>query len=121
MHKHIFPRYEEFWDILKQAGKEVIFMVDGCVDAFVDDVHFRAVVALGADLVALPRGQWLERDAQLVLQPLRHLFDEGDLHHIVLVDLPDHRHPDRRRELLKHRLLVEERFRRWLFRSDSCR
>jgi hypothetical protein len=38
MHKHIFPRYEEFWDILKQSGKEVIFMVDGCVDAFVDDV-----------------------------------------------------------------------------------
>jgi len=38
MRKHIFPRYEEFWDILKQAGKEVIFMVDGNVDAFVDDV-----------------------------------------------------------------------------------
>ncbi len=38
MHKHIFPRYEEFWGILKAAGKEVIFMVDGCVDAFVDDV-----------------------------------------------------------------------------------
>ncbi len=38
MHKYIFPRYEEFWEILKQAGKEVIFMVDGCVDAFVDDV-----------------------------------------------------------------------------------
>ncbi|MGI5868701.1 MAG: uroporphyrinogen decarboxylase family protein [Kiritimatiellia bacterium] len=38
MRKHIFPRYEEFWSILKQAGKHVIFMVDGCVDAFVDDV-----------------------------------------------------------------------------------
>ena len=38
MHKYIFPRYEEFWSILKQAGKEVIFMVDGCMDAFVDDV-----------------------------------------------------------------------------------
>lgn len=38
MHKHIFPRYEEFWDILKRAGKEVLFMADGCVDAFVDDV-----------------------------------------------------------------------------------
>lgn len=38
MHKYIFPRYEEFWGILKEAGKEVIFMVDGCVDAFVDDV-----------------------------------------------------------------------------------
>ena len=38
MRKHIFPRYEEFWDILKQAGKEVLFMADGCMDAFVDDV-----------------------------------------------------------------------------------
>ena len=38
MHKYIFPRYEEFWGILKQAGKEVIFMVDGGVDAFADDV-----------------------------------------------------------------------------------
>ena len=38
MHKYIFPRYEEYWDILKKAGKEVIFMVDGCVDAFADDI-----------------------------------------------------------------------------------
>ena len=38
MNKYIFPRYEEFWSILKAAGKEVIFMVDGCVDAFVDNV-----------------------------------------------------------------------------------
>jgi hypothetical protein len=38
MHKHIFPRYEEFWSILRQAGKDVLFMVDGCVDAYADDV-----------------------------------------------------------------------------------
>ena len=38
MHKHIFPRYEEYWSLLKDAGKEVIFMVDGCVDAYADDV-----------------------------------------------------------------------------------
>jgi hypothetical protein len=38
MKKFIFPRYAEYWDILKKAGKEVIFMVDGCVDAFADDV-----------------------------------------------------------------------------------
>jgi len=38
MRKYIFPRYEEFWGMLKQSGKEIIFMVDGCVDAFVDDV-----------------------------------------------------------------------------------
>lgn len=38
MHKYIFPRYEEFWDILKQSGKEVLFMADGNMDAYVDDV-----------------------------------------------------------------------------------
>ena len=38
MHKYIFPRYEEYWSMLKKAGKEVIFMADGCMDAFADDV-----------------------------------------------------------------------------------
>jgi hypothetical protein len=38
MHKYIFPRYEEFWSILKAAGKEVIFQVDGKVDCYADDV-----------------------------------------------------------------------------------
>ncbi len=38
MHKYIFPRYEEFWGMCKAAGQEVIFMVDGCVDAYADDV-----------------------------------------------------------------------------------
>ena len=38
MHKHIFPRYEEFWAILRDAGKRVVFMADGCMDAYADDV-----------------------------------------------------------------------------------
>ena len=38
MHKCVFPRYEEFWGMLKATGKEVIFMVDGCIDAYADDV-----------------------------------------------------------------------------------
>ena len=38
MHKYIFPRYEEFWGIVKAAGKEVLFMSDGCMDAWADDV-----------------------------------------------------------------------------------
>lgn len=38
MHKYIFPRYEEFWGILKATGKEVIFMVDGCIDQYADDI-----------------------------------------------------------------------------------
>jgi hypothetical protein len=38
MHKYIFPRYEEFWALAKATGKEVIFMADGCMDAYADDV-----------------------------------------------------------------------------------
>ncbi len=38
MNRYIFPRYEEFWGILKAAGKQVIFMADGCMDAYADDV-----------------------------------------------------------------------------------
>lgn len=38
MNRYIFPRYEEFWGILKAAGKQVIFMADGCMDTYADDV-----------------------------------------------------------------------------------
>jgi len=38
MHRYIFPRYEEFWGIVKAAGKRVVFMADGCLDAYVDDL-----------------------------------------------------------------------------------
>ena len=34
--QHIFRRDEEYWDILEQGGKEMLFMIDGCVAAFVD-------------------------------------------------------------------------------------
>ncbi|MBS7612180.1 hypothetical protein KEJ27_08285 [Candidatus Bathyarchaeota archaeon] len=38
MRKYIFPRYREFWEIVRDAGKVVIFMSDGCLDVFVDDI-----------------------------------------------------------------------------------
>lgn len=38
MHKYVFPRYEEYWSLLRAAGKEIVFMTDGCADAFVDDI-----------------------------------------------------------------------------------
>lgn len=38
MHRYIFPRYEEFWGMLKAAGKEVLFMADGCMDRYADDI-----------------------------------------------------------------------------------
>jgi hypothetical protein len=38
MRKYIFPRYEEFWGMLRATGKHVLFMSDGCVDAYADDV-----------------------------------------------------------------------------------
>lgn len=44
MHKYIFPRYEEFWGMLKASGKRVIFISDGNMDAYADDV-----LACGAD------------------------------------------------------------------------
>jgi hypothetical protein len=38
MKQYVFPRYEEYWGLLKAAGKRVIFMTDGCVDAYADDI-----------------------------------------------------------------------------------
>ncbi len=38
MRRYIFPRYEEFWGMLRAAGKRVIFMADGCLDAYVEDI-----------------------------------------------------------------------------------
>jgi hypothetical protein len=38
MRKQIYPRYEEFWSILRDAGKEVIFMTDGRADPVADNV-----------------------------------------------------------------------------------
>jgi len=38
LRKYIFPRYEEFWSILRDAGKEVIFMADGNTDPVADEV-----------------------------------------------------------------------------------
>jgi len=38
MHKYIFPRYEEYFSMIKAAGKKVIFIVDGNADAYVDDL-----------------------------------------------------------------------------------
>jgi hypothetical protein len=38
MRRYVFPRYEEFWGIVKAAGKKVIFMSDGRMDAYADDV-----------------------------------------------------------------------------------
>lgn len=44
MHKYIFPRYEEFWSIVKASGKRVFFTSDGNMDKYADDV-----ISCGAD------------------------------------------------------------------------
>ena len=44
MHKYVFPRYEEYWSMLKATGKKVVFMVDGNIDQYAADVF-----ACGAD------------------------------------------------------------------------
>ncbi len=44
MNRYIYPRYEEFWGMLRDAGKRVIFIGDGNIDDCVDDL-----VACGVD------------------------------------------------------------------------
>ncbi len=54
MHKYIYPRYEEFWGIVRDAGKEVIFMTDGNPDPAVADV-----MACGArGIISEPYGDY---------------------------------------------------------------
>ena len=38
MNKYIYPRYEEFWGYVRDAGKHVIFMTDGNASPVADDV-----------------------------------------------------------------------------------
>ncbi|MCX7018576.1 MAG: uroporphyrinogen decarboxylase family protein [bacterium] len=38
MRKYIYPRYEELFGILRDCGKQVIFMADGKIDACIDNV-----------------------------------------------------------------------------------
>ena len=41
MRKYVFPRYEEYWATLKNAGIEVLFMSDGNMTEYADDVIAR--------------------------------------------------------------------------------
>lgn len=38
MHKYIYPRYEEYWAIMKEKGIDTIFMTDGNPTAVLDDL-----------------------------------------------------------------------------------
>ncbi|MDD5596865.1 MAG: uroporphyrinogen decarboxylase family protein [Victivallaceae bacterium] len=44
MNKYVFTCYEEFWDTIHKAGKRVIFIGDGNLDAYVEDI-----IECGAD------------------------------------------------------------------------
>jgi len=52
--EYVYPYYEEFWDMVKAAGKRVVFMSDGNIDKVADDV-----AACGADgFVSEPYTDW---------------------------------------------------------------
>jgi hypothetical protein len=71
MRKYIFPRYEEFWGIVKDAGMQVLFISDGNMDAYADDV-----IACGSrGIISEPYTDWkaLARRHPTVL-----LAGEGD-------------------------------------------
>ncbi|HUS59565.1 MAG TPA: uroporphyrinogen decarboxylase family protein [Planctomycetota bacterium] len=35
---HVFPRYKKYWEVMRNAGKTVLFCSDGNFDEFVDDL-----------------------------------------------------------------------------------
>ena len=39
MNRYIFPRYEEFWGMLREKGVTILFTSDGKPDVFVDDLY----------------------------------------------------------------------------------
>lgn len=39
MNKYVFPRYEEYWSMMRESGKTVLFTTDGKPDAYVDDLY----------------------------------------------------------------------------------
>jgi len=54
LREYIYPYYEEFWAMLHDAGKRVIFMSDGNIDKVADDI-----AACGADgFVSEPFADW---------------------------------------------------------------
>jgi len=56
LRRMIYPYYEEFWGVLKQAGKKVVFICDGNLDLVADDIF-----ACGADgLRSEPFTNWPE-------------------------------------------------------------
>jgi hypothetical protein len=56
LRRRIYPYYEEFWGILRAAGKKVIFISDGSVDKVADDIF-----ACGADGIrSEPFTNWQE-------------------------------------------------------------
>lgn len=81
MHKYVFPRYEEYWALLKQAGIEVLFMSDGNMDAYADDV-----MACGArGIISEPYTDW---KALAKRYPSAFLAGEGD-NRVLMGNRPD--------------------------------
>ena len=96
MHKYIFPRYEEFWAILRDSGKRVIFMVDGNMDAYVDDVFacgacgiitepytdFRAIARKHENCVIAGEGDvriLMRNDPAEIEQMVRHMVETAQM------------------------------------------
>ena len=96
MRKYIFPRYEEFWSIVRAAGKEVLFMTDGKPDAYVDDVmacgargiitepyaDFRAIARRHRDCFLAGEGDnrvLMRNDADEIAAMVRHMVETAQL------------------------------------------
>jgi hypothetical protein len=73
MHKYIYPRYEEYWSMLKDAGITVIFMMDGNMDECADDI-----IACGAQgIITEPHADF---KAIARRHPDKFIAGDGDVH-----------------------------------------
>ena len=79
LRRMIYPYYEEFWGLLKAAGKKVVFISDGNVDDVADDVF-----ACGADGIrSEPFTDW---PAIAARHPDKVLCGDGDNRIVVTGD-----------------------------------
>ena len=81
LRRMIYPYYEEFWGILRQAGKKVIFICDGNVDGVADDIF-----ACGADGIrSEPLTDWRKIAER---HPDKVLVGDGDNRIVASSDRP---------------------------------
>ncbi len=107
LRRYIYPRYEEFFGILKAAGKRVLFVSDGRMDACADDVlacgacgistepytDFRAIARRHRDVVLAGEGDCrilMQNDAAAIRNMVERMVETGRMTAGYLMSVGNH-------------------------------